>query len=547
MKRIIDNINDKRMPAIINRDNDIYKALFGKYMYTENPTIDESSDYNCGAIANELEFLRSFIDYIIDSFDFQNAETSLLEKVVCVFMDLIRIYQEEDSELRNRFKAYIWRNSNTRWMTKWSFKDIFSYFFDSDNIYIEENYIETDLVSNGGFEQVTGDDFDDWTESVAGSSTITRDTPNPFEDNASAKFSIDSSGSSASVSQTINSVVAGEYKLCFWYKDDGNCPIDDVVKIFVQRSSDSYYWSFDDEQWQSGAAYKSFPKSTEWAYAYGWIDNEGTENLTIKIENNSTSPGTAHSFYTDRVKFGIWQDYPSIKLIIVFEGLSTEGNISAWEGAEDNLIDRGECEDTTSPMIFDETTPMLVNCSWTRSGSQYYWGSYSYLFTVTTGGSIATLDLVDNNSTSDMHGLVSDQEYTFTIRLYIPSGGITGSEIKIQIMDYVSSWEIEEQAAADIYDDWQYITVTKIIRSSATGIIIRIKTDDITSSSETFYVDDVRIFVGSGNNMEYATFFDQFYIAGEGGSYTSDFYLDLLEKAKPAGCKSAIEMISRII
>lgn len=545
-ENIIDQLNN-RIGSFINKNDVTYQALIGKTPFTQNVPIVTSSDYNCGAIANELELLKAFIIYVISSFDFQNAETELLEIIIGSFTEFKRIYNETDADFRIRFQAYMQRNSNTRWMTIWSLIDLFSYFFDKDNIYYEENYVETNLVENFDFEVATGDDFDNWTESMSGTSTITKNTANSFTGNNAAKFIVDASGSNASITQTINSIVSGNYKFCFWYFDDGTCPVDDVVKITVRRSGDNYYWNFDDEVWQVGIAYKSFAKSSTWKYAWAWINNTGTYNLTISIMNNSTSAGTSHAFYIDRVQFGVWQNYPSVKLIIVFEGQSVQGNMSVFPGSWDNLIYRGECEDTTPPMILAETVPVLSNVTWARSGVRFFWGLYSYLFTVTTGGSISTVDLVDDNSTSNMHGLTANTEYTFMIRVYIPSSGITASEIKIQIQDYVASWETQEQAAATVYDEWQLIKVTKTIRNAATGVIIRIKTDATTSNGDLFYVDDVRLIEGESNNMEYATFYDQSYYAGEGSGYTTDFFEQLLATARVAGAKSTIQKVNRII
>ena len=400
------------------------------------------------------------------------------------------------------------------------------------------------MILHGGFEDYSAPNFTSWTKAEAGSSTVTQETTIMFEDLASAKFSIDSSNSAASLAQTQNGVTAGDYKIGFWYKDDGDCPDDNVVKISVQRSGDSFYYQWDGT-WLVGSAFKEFPKSTDWALAYAYISNADLRDLTFKIENAGAS-GTAYIFYVDRCMFGTWKTYPSYKLLLLFT-MEVGEYANLWEGDIDNLIDRGECESTTSPMIFDETVPLLSNSLWARDNAEQYYGDYSYKFTKNVAnGTYAYVALTDSVAIDDMHGLVADQEYSFIIRIKIPSGGILGSEIKIRIQDYISSWEIEEQECnLTSYDAWQYVKVKKTIRSSAVAAALVIFVDTTAEITEYFHCDDIRVVEGDIGDLEQAAFIGQDFISGPGGGYTSDFYVDLLNKAKPAGVKTAIENIGR--
>lgn len=542
--RMIDIIN-RGISNLVNKTSDVYEAFIGKEEYIPNSPIVESSDYNCGAIANEAELLRTFVNQLISYFDVEEAEGRYLEILTSFFLSIERIFDESDANLRNRLIAYLQRKENPRWDTPWGLRDIFKYFFTTADVLFEENYIEDDMILNGGFEAYTPPNFDSWTKSESGSSTVTQETTIMFEELASAKFSIDSSNNTASLLQTKNSLAAGDYKVGFWYKDDGDCPDDNVVKISVQRSSDSYYYQWDDT-WDTGVVYKEFPKSTDWTLAYAYIKNLGTENLTFKIENAGTT-GTAYIFYIDRCMFGTWKTYPSYKLLLLFT-MEVGEYANLWEGDIDNLIERGECESTTSPMIFDETTPVLFNVVWARDNAEQYYGDYSYKFTknVASGsGNFAYVDLVDSGVTSDMHGLLADTEYSFIIRIKIPPSGALGSEIFIQIMDWVSGWQVTQQACALIYGTWQYVKVKRTLRTAATGTVIRIRIESTAELNEYFHVDDVRIVKGDIGDLELASFVGQDFISGPGGGYTSDFYLDLLNKAKPAGVKTAIENIGR--
>jgi len=539
------------MAQLVNKDGDAYKAIVGKTVYSESLPIEESADYNCGAIANEFELLRAYLDQLITYFDSDAAEEEYLEILVDFLLGLARIFDESDSNLRDRLNAYLRRNGNPRWMTIWSMIDIFSYFFTAADIYYEENYIETDLITDGGFEDYTSPPiFDSWSKTEAGSSTVTQETGagNVFQDLASAKFSIDSSNSLATLSQTVNGVAAGDHKISFWYRDDDNCPADDVVEISLQRSSDSNYYQWDGT-WDTGEVFKAFPKSTSWKIAEAYFDNEGTENLTYKIANSGSS-GAAYIFYVDRFMSGIWQTYSSFKLLLAFS-LEQGAYSMLWESVdgEDNLMDRGECEETTSPMIRGETTPVLSNALWARDAAEFYFDTHSYKFTKNiAAGTSAVVDLVDNNSNSDMHGLSADTEYTFIVRVKIPSSGMLGSEITVEVGDYASAaWQFTSQACALVYAAWQYVKVTRTIRAAATGTILRIKAHSDAAISEVFYNDDVRFAKGTPGDLEFAAYIGQDFIQGPGGGYTSDYYINLLDKAKPAGVKAAVENIGKTV
>jgi len=165
----------------------------------------------------------------------------------------------------------------------------------------------------------------------------------------------------------------------------------------------------------------------------------------------------------------------------------------------DQLIDRGDCESTTPPALTPETTNVLTNCTFAQSSAQKYSGTYSYLFTKTVAaGTEGTASLQANEGTTDMHGLVAGKTYTFMARVYIPSGGILGSEVKLEVSDYDGAWDTTIQVASDTYDSWQLVQVVRTIRATATGVIIRITADSAADDTETFYVDDIRVAEGDG-------------------------------------------------
>ena len=180
-----------------------------------------------------------------------------------------------------------------------------------------------------------------------------------------------------------------------------------------------------------------------------------------------------------------------IKIASTAERTLVVGNHSIDNG---DLIDRGNCESTTSPMIFGETVPLIVNALWARDNAQAYEGTYSYKYTKdVAAGTGASVDLADNNTSTDMHGLIAGLEYVFSCRIYIPSGGLLGTEIALRIFDFDGGFANTSQLAANIYDEWQEVSVTRTLRSAATGAIIRLAIGSGAENAELFYVDNIRL------------------------------------------------------
>jgi hypothetical protein len=53
----------------INKRGEFYEILIGSEQFTPESDIDESSDFNCGALCNELEYMRRVSQYFYQSFD----------------------------------------------------------------------------------------------------------------------------------------------------------------------------------------------------------------------------------------------------------------------------------------------------------------------------------------------------------------------------------------------------------------------------------------------------------------------------------------------
>ncbi|RDE12108.1 MAG: hypothetical protein C4K49_10525 [Candidatus Thorarchaeota archaeon] len=329
----IDELN-QLMPTNLDKTTAEYISIFGNETFTSISPIEESSDFQCGAIANELEYVKGFIDYITRTASIDDFYGVYLEKVVSFFTGLTRNPSETDAELRLRFNALVVRKNNFSWLTTWMIRDVFSYFFDVNTIYVVENYVLDDFVVDGSFEI---DPTLNWVVNTSGGSSISFVAHDMFYGSTCAEFVVDALGSTCSLSQTLSAVPEGYYILNFFVKDDQPSATSNLFKLMLQRSSDSYYYNFTSFSWQAAATYKVMSKNSSAEYESKQVFVEMTidDDLTLTFENvGSTSE--EYTFWIDRVEFGTMLDYPTIKLIFVDENLGT-GYLSIWPSGEDPI------------------------------------------------------------------------------------------------------------------------------------------------------------------------------------------------------------------
>jgi len=548
-KDIIEFVN-RHMPSLLNVNEEIYHAMFGDINFVPLPEITKSADYQCGAIVNELEYLRAYINFMT-SMNVEIAEGKLLEIIIYFFTRIRRIWDETDDDLRNRFYSIIRREANKRWDTIWSIRDVFSYYFNKDDIYMIENYIETNLITNGGFEQGSGNNFTDWSKSESGSSVIVEAVGgDEFVGDRAAEFQIDSSNSAASLYRTKNGVDQGHYKLDLFYWDDGFCPADNVITIEITRSSDGYYWDFAGN-WQSGATGKDLKKKGIIGYTYWgeyiYQEEVVAEDITLTIKNKGAS-GTAYKFRIDEVNFGEWKNYPSFKVLVLTDFSSEIGDyVVLWNGSEDdNLMDRGECESTTSPMIFDETVPYEptpANQTWSRDNTDPYMEDFNWRLNKDTAAAAGDAEtfLADNKNTTDMHGLVAETKYTLAFRG--KPDEITNVH-KVIIHEYYSAAWHEIAILTDTAGSWKRYSETITLNAATTGFAISVFIDTDAAQNAKLDIDNMRLFKGEDADIEQAGYFDNDFIFGSGGGYSSSLYDDILDLIKPRGVKAVLEIVS---
>lgn len=335
--KIIEALNEN-MASILNKTGEEYLAIFGDIDAIPSEPIEESADYNTGAIANELEMVQGFIEYQILQNDTDTIESDYLDSVVEFFTTIKRIFDETDESLRNRFHSIVRRSGAKKWMPKWGVRDVFKHFFPSENLYVLENPVEDgdNLVLNSSFEDTTGVEFDDWTRTESGSSTVTIDTDNPFIEDNSVKIHVNPSDL-ANIQQTMSGLTTGFYKVEFFHKDDGaySGPTKPAC-VSLQRSGDSYYWNPTTKQWQSGfSAFYSESSSTQFALNEFFFELTDTRDITIRAHGKEDTT-VAYDISYDEIKIAPVKTYPSIKVLVVIEGTSTY-SLGMWDNGTDPI------------------------------------------------------------------------------------------------------------------------------------------------------------------------------------------------------------------
>jgi hypothetical protein len=165
-----------------------------------------------------------------------------------------------------------------------------------------------------------------------------------------------------------------------------------------------------------------------------------------------------------------------------------------------NMIDRGNCENATSPMASGESTPYREPVgnepTWARDSGQTYQGTYSYKFTFNSAGATDEyVWLVDNNTTTDMHGLLAGYQYTFSSWVYIPTtDGVALGELTLRFDEYKSgSWTTSASGTVSALDTWEKLSVVLDIDTVTTGIRFGVRVVSTASAGEQAYFDNMRV------------------------------------------------------
>ncbi len=303
------------MPAAFDTTSELYRLLFADD-FTTKPSISvghyfppmyaQPRDYDGeggGAVIESMKKFNDFLEEYTSTINVDNMVGSHLDKVVRFFSGLERIFTEPDLVFRNRYKAIIERRFNKSWGTVRALRDVLSYFYDAEDIFIAESYPHADLLTNGNFDS----GLSGWT--VGGTATITINTEDRTDGVA---LVIDSSVSPATLSQSVF-CQPGQHALVAFFsrneEDEGRVVIviaDAAGRIYNQATNT---WS--SENTETGTYSTVGSDAGDVGMVAVSFVLESTTTLTIAIHTVS-----GKSCILDSVRFGR-VDYPSMLVVLM--------------------------------------------------------------------------------------------------------------------------------------------------------------------------------------------------------------------------------------
>ena len=217
-------------------------------------------------------------------------------------------------------------------------------------------------------------------------------------------------------------------------------------------------------------------------------DSSNTGNVTFGARSD------ASSFYEGDIKDMAIYDGLALnqsQIDDLFDGTPLDistANLVAWYAFDNDVLDNsGNGEHGTPTAITYVEGPASSRIS--------FEDDFSYKFTKTNiSGNIARVSLTDNESISDMHGLIAGFTYRFSAYEFAASIGIDFADVQIGIAEfYDSTWHFN-LIDADIADAWDNSKVTVEINESTTGAYIFFQAKSTTDQFEYFYIDEISLF-----------------------------------------------------
>lgn len=310
---IIQEINDLIISAI-NKNDIFYKALWGDEEFIPEVTIEDPNDFNCGAIANELEYLYLWIREIT-SIDINDIPAPYIYLMIYFFTQLKPFTAEDKASVLSRAFSLLIREGDWRsdtWGTPWDIKNVLGYYMDRDSVYYVGNMVVTDLIVNGGFEAIIGSE---WTFSPSGN----RSSGDSFTGDYKVDFT-----SINTVSQTITGLTSGDHVLNYFARMISGTQ----TGVSIQRVSDNFYWNADPSvlAWGSPSVINENVGSVSDKYQYHDVlfNMAGSDDVIITFHKVSTDV-----FYLDRVQMGRL-DYPAFQIVYIDPGVA-EGFAAMWD------------------------------------------------------------------------------------------------------------------------------------------------------------------------------------------------------------------------
>lgn len=207
--------------------------------------------------------------------------------------------------------------------------------------------------------------------------------------------------------------------------------------------------------------------SNNWQYLHGKITIRSATTGIYPFINIASAQEAGVKLYVDSIKF--------------FES--------------NDLIEYGHCESTDSPTL-DGTPDAAINCTWARSNTTAYLGTYSWMLNKTTaaGAGAATQWLNDNSAaTDDMHGMVAGKTYLFKGAIYrhvLANAALSGLYFYEY---YAAAWNATKIFVPVNANAWETFSKTITINPATTGIRWRLYMDTNEDVNKRIYIDEFEV------------------------------------------------------
>lgn len=314
----ITEINQQIITAIIKTDP-FYQVLWGNEEFTPESEITAPNDYNCGAIANPLEYLYAFIREITEK-DITVLEAPYIDIVIYFFTGIKRFIGEDNEAVISRMQSLIvrecdWRSE--RFGTPWDIINVFCYYLDKSFLFYVPNKVITNIIINGDFEDV-----------ISGEWTILPSGDRSISDSFSGSYCLDFSAFD-SAAQTI-SVTAGSYILNAFVKpQEVPLGVTPLVKVNIQRNSDSKYFDTFLLEWVVSNPDNTYSTDREGYNIYqNFIIVDGSYDITVTYEK-------IEDIFLDHIELGL-KLYPYFEIIYIDTGVASDFS-SVWVDGETNF------------------------------------------------------------------------------------------------------------------------------------------------------------------------------------------------------------------
>lgn len=308
---------DRNLPVSLSRDAEIVTALFSTFWnWLPKPIIAQSADFNDGAIANELRYLKGYIEALYSG-NLTDKTGDLLDSLVNYYVGISRFIGESDTALLNRFFALVQRGADT-WGTPISIIGALSHVISKTVLYMQEdpNWIDSttnpNLIQDPDFELGGGA----WTLSAGATISGSGYT-------FSGSKSLSLSGNSNAY-QIVTIPSAGDYRLT--YVSNGS-----MLFIVIKNTSTGLFYD-GDGSWVSTEVDIPVLSTSDWMP--GCVDIVGASVGSLEV---TLKAGASGSGFFDFLELGVQPKYPGFKVYISTSGQVGDTSLSMTDGTTDAI------------------------------------------------------------------------------------------------------------------------------------------------------------------------------------------------------------------